>query len=487
MLVHTLTPTPANPLNGLPSSEKTGVDPDDFASTAVTVPHTGGTAVTITFSNPVGSGPEALVAGAFVDLTQTPVPTAASVINCSTVGTSSLGTCTTAAPAGITVEPGDLIEQVIATVTSNLAASSPATACSSGSANPVSNGTGALPCTVPTGPTTTNGDGGLEGFGISAANANNLTMAIFNANAPNRAYINGVAVYCNQANALPTTKIENCTTGPGGSALTVSSGAPVTSDPIVPATAQQTSGLVAPDGIVGVLPSYPGAPANATVVMYTEKILNYYDVGYTGSATKFATNMSIPFTTFPGTAAVEPGVGPQPTPSASGTTRPTSSSRRRAAGSPPVPSGGTLTGCSGGTVGDAIAKNSYLGGPGAATVAGPTLAQTGEGSATNAQKLLKNNEDETVLRVAYTTDGITFSSAGLANNGVISGASNGASNYQDISNPGLHGEPVEPERLRHPGHHRRHRDALRGLGRQHRRQPRRQLRAVPVRGLGRRR
>ena len=37
-----------------------------------------------------------------------------------------------------------------------------------------------------------------------------------------------------------------------------------------------------------------------------------------------------------------------------------------------------------------------------------TLGLTGEGSATNAQKLFKNNEDLTVLRVAYTTDGINF-------------------------------------------------------------------------------
>ena len=53
----------------------------------------------------------------------------------------------------------------------------------------------------------------------------------------------------------------------------------------------------------------------------------------------------------------------------------------------------------------------------------PTLALTGEGS-TSAAKLFKNNEDLTVLRVAYTTDGVNFSTAGLANGGVISGENN---------------------------------------------------------------
>ena len=42
-----------------------------------------------------------------------------------------------------------------------------------------------------------------------------------------------------------------------------------------------TSGLVAPDGIVGTLPSYPGAPAGSTIVMYTEKEFAYYVAGTT--------------------------------------------------------------------------------------------------------------------------------------------------------------------------------------------------------------
>ena len=42
-----------------------------------------------------------------------------------------------------------------------------------------------------------------------------------------------------------------------------------------------TTGLKAPDGIVGTLPSYPGAPAGSTVVLYTEKLLAYFIVGTT--------------------------------------------------------------------------------------------------------------------------------------------------------------------------------------------------------------
>ena len=41
-----------------------------------------------------------------------------------------------------------------------------------------------------------------------------------------------------------------------------------------------TTGLVAPDGIVGVHAELPGrAPRGATAVMYTEKELNYYLAG----------------------------------------------------------------------------------------------------------------------------------------------------------------------------------------------------------------
>ena len=44
-----------------------------------------------------------------------------------------------------------------------------------------------------------------------------------------------------------------------------------------------TTGLDAPDGIVGTLPTYPGAPAGSTVVLYTEKILSYFIEGTTNA------------------------------------------------------------------------------------------------------------------------------------------------------------------------------------------------------------
>lgn len=435
LLVHTLNPTSADPLSGLQSTEETGVDPDDFAAGAVKVLQTGApTTATISLAYPVGNGLEQLVPGEFVDLTATPTPTAATVIKCAGVAAQSLTGCSTPSAAGIDVSDGDLIEQVIATILSGLAASSPATGCT-------------LPCTVPKGPNTTTGDGGLKGFNIAGTNPNNLTLATLNADAPNRAYIDGVAVYCTQANALPTSKIENCTTGPKGSPLSVSAGDPLTSDPIVPATAQQTTGLVAPDGIVGVLPGYPGAPAGSTIVLYTEKLLNYFIVGYTGGKTTFSAGMSIPFTSFPNTSSASFGSAPYTVAIGDATPSPNTIIMETCSGL----SVNTLTGCNGGPIGDTISKNSYIGAPGAATVSASTLAEIGEGSATNSQKLLKNNEDLTVLRVAYTTNGVDFSSTGLANDGVISGASNGASNYTDINNPASTTSPANLNMYGSPG------------------------------------
>jgi hypothetical protein len=451
MLVHTLTPTESNPLAGAPATEPTGLDPDDFALAGVTVPFTGGTAQTITFATPVGTGPEALVPGEFVDLTQTPKPTTASVITCTGVGTSSLTGCTTTASAGIIVKPGDLIEQVIGTVAD-------------------------ASDTVPAGPNTTNGDGG---FGTIDVNfASQTTATIINNNAPNRVYIDGVAVYCAQSNANPTTAIENCTTGGGNSALTVVSGDPITMDPIVPATATaQTSGLIAPDGIVGVLPSYPTTgtvPAGATYVMYTEKVLGYYVAGTTTNtgSVKFSTG-TVTFTPSASDTGTSTGPVPSdmPVPSAVSAATPvtiylgdTTKSIIVADVCTSLSDGAstdTLSGCTlapaySGDSGDSFNKTSMVGAPGAATVSDTTLQLTGEGvsqpaSTKNIAKLFKNNEDLTVLRVAYTTDGINFSDANLANAGIISGASGGASSYSDINNPSSTTSPSNLNAYATPG------------------------------------
>jgi hypothetical protein len=422
MLVHSLTPTATNPLTGLPASEKVGIDPDAFVPSGdgVSVPSTGGPAVTINVTT-VGTpnSPDQLLPGGFVDLTQDPTPMASSVITCTGVGTSSLTGCTSANTTGISVAPNDLLEQVIGYVN------------------------GAV--TVPSGPNTSTGDGGLGTINVVTTSGgttkgftNAITGTTYNVNAPNRAYINGVAIYCDQANANPTTKMEDCTTGPGGASLSVATGSPITSDPIVPATASETNGLVAPDGIVGVLPSYPNngtVPAGATYVVYTEKELAYFVAGTTTNSSSTAFSSSIPFIAslyesadMPVTISPANPVTVQIGDTTASTIVPVTCTGLTTGTTD------TLTGCSGFTAGDKYSSTSLIGAPGADTVSAATLALTGEGS-TSTAKLFKNNEDLTVLRVAYTTDGINFSSAGLDNNGIISGASNGATNYQDINNP----------------------------------------------------
>lgn len=434
MLVHTLTSTGANPLAGLPATEKTGIDPDAFATATSAVPATGGTGATISL-NQTGqaNSPEQLVPGPFVDLTLTPTPTASNIITCTGVGTTSLTGCTTATHGGVTISSGDLIEQVMAVV--------------GNAADPVGG-------TIPTGPNITTGTGGIGNLYVTFSN--NITATIYNNNAPNRIYVDGVPVYCNQANATPTQKVEDCTTGAGGPSVTAAVGDPILSDPIVPATAQQTNGLVAPDGIVGVLPSYPGAPTGSTVVMYTEKLLNYYMAGVTsaagtytsnptGSTITFYTNpntssaLPTPTTAHPVTVIVSDDTAKTDIPATcTGLTVPSGSMQSNV-----TPQTESLTGC---TVPAADSGHTYttktrIGAPGLTTESSATLAKTGEGS-TNQDKFFANNEDLTVLRVAYTTDGINFSTSGLDNGGVISGQSNGSANYTDINNPSSTADPA---------------------------------------------
>jgi hypothetical protein len=460
MLVHALDPTSGDPLNGAPATEKVGIDPDAFATNTapLPIPFTGGTPVAIPLnSTGLAGSPEQLIAssgtpGSFVDLTSTSTPNANTVIKCTGTTATSLTGCTTTDSAGLTITQNDLIEQVIGTTTG-----------SSG--------------TVPAGPNTTAGDGGLSSIGITfATNGNSSTSVvanILNANAPNRLYLNGVAIYCAQSNASPTTKIENCTTGPGNSALNYSAGSILTSDPIVPSTATaQTNGLVSPDGIVGILPSYPGLPSGDTAVMYTEKILNYYEAGVTtnGSATKFNTNFTLSFTpsaSFEGFSSQGvPSDMPSPSSVTSGSPVTvyigdiTNSSIVAATctGETGGTTTATLTGCNVPVAnqGDSYNSTSFIGAPGAAITSNSTLGSIGEGagaspSAKNVAKLMKNNEDLSILRVAYTSDGINFSDSGLANSGVISGQSNGASNYTDITNPSSQVSPSNLNAYATPG------------------------------------
>ena len=486
MLVHSITPTASNPLQGAPATEQTGVDPDDFASSAAAVPYCSGatsgsdsaitadpcagSSVTIPFTNLIGTGADAMSAGEFVDATVTPNPTASDVIYCSGVTSNSLTGCITNNAAGISISPNDLVEQVIGVVNSDVAgaaeADSPVTdslECNSGSPVPVSSTSSSttMPCDVPAGPNTTNGDGGLGGFTLYAdptssdgnfvapapfTAADDYIMNSINNDVPMRLYIDGTAVYCTQSNFAPSTELEDCTTGPQGQALEVHVGDPVISDPIQPATAKMTTGLVAPDGIVGTLPSYPGAPSGSTVVMYTEKVLNYFDVGYLPAGT-FGHLSSMTFTDFPNSlsAPLTPSGGVYTVTIGDFTAQ--EPVTVTCTGYTTTATTGTLTGCTNNapSPNDVITSKSYVEAPGATEVPLSTLEQIGEGKSgsKSGEKNFGNNEDLTVLRVAYTTNGVNFSTESLANGGVISGQGieNGSS-YNDISNPDQTASPT---------------------------------------------
>ena len=186
--------------------------------------------------------------------------------------------------------------------------------------------------------------------------------------------------------------------------MTPTVGDQVTAEPIVPATARATTGLVAPDGIVGTIESYPGAPKGARIVIYTEKLVN-----------KFAPTST--------TAAVGLGAGPFTIPVGS------TSGLLLSGGSITISLGSTngmqsvtctgetaspasLTGCGGGT--GSVIKGSLVGEPGACVAPLSTLSQIGEGKST-AKSLFGNNEDFTDVRAAYTYNGIDLTDLGPVN------------------------------------------------------------------------
>jgi hypothetical protein len=525
LIVHQLNASESNPLassyytsGSLPASEATGIDPDAFenggSGTSVTVPITGGVVATIpitSIGSSAGPSPEEFVSGAFIDLTATPTPAPGDVINC-TAGSgpiTSLTSCTTAGSSSITVNNGDLIEQVLGFVDTSASGTT----------------------SIVHGPNTTGGDGGTAkiyltataaGDGASKSGAsfvNPLTGATYNTDAPGRVYVNGATVYCAQGNNNPTTEVENCTV-PGSTNLTIAAGAVVTGDPIVPSTAYNpegpdssgsvtdamTNGLVSPDGIVGTVPSYPetspgAVPSGATYVMYTEKELMYYVPGLANLTTGTG-QCNGTFTTSTGGCTISYTVQPYasqslPTTSnsvtvtmgatcsvaANGTCTYGGNTYESSATSGATPTNdatfvtvtcsggvnettGVLSGCSipsSGTSGTwTYVATTYVAAPGAALVPDATLELTGEGSTSSskaAEKLFGNNEDLNVLRVAYTTDGVNFSDAGLVNNGIISGENNCQSGspssacstgssvglsspYDDITNPSVQTSPT---------------------------------------------
>ena len=256
--------------------------------------------------------------------------------------------------------------------------------------------TAATAVTVPAGPT---GDGVTITVGSTA-----------NFEQPGHFNVDGHIVDCND-NSATATEFTGCTTR-DGSGVTISAGDAVTADSVIPADAQQTSGLVAPDGIISVLPHYKGAPKGAVAVLYTEKIVNYYTPTTTTAA------VTLPADTIPvadtsalalSNGSIEVYLG-------------------TSAGIQDLTCTGltatSLTGCTGGT--GSVAKGSSLGAPGAAIAPYAALSLTGEGK-NKPKSLYGNNEDYTVARVAYTYDGLHFTDLGQ-----ISGLNDPTSNSSSV-------------------------------------------------------
>ncbi len=392
LLVHSVNPSATDPVSGVAADESVGTDPDTFAGTGgASVPASGSGTTTIPVTT-LGSGAELVGAGQFED-TNAGSPSG-SVITCTGTSSNVLTGCSTANPSGLSVGSGDPLVQVVGDATT-------AVTIPQGPNSPLENGGATLLLTAP------------------------LTT-IEAANLPGRFYVDGATVYC--VNNNNPNELDNCTTTQSGG-VPVSVGDPVTTDPILPTDygqpggALQTVGLTAPDGIVGVIPgtvSYPGAQSGSTVVIYGEKVLNYYIEGTVTST------VSLPSSTIamtPSTSSAEPlpATGPMTIYLGSTTGSPGSIQAVTCA----AYSSGSFTGCTGGT--GSVKAGNDVGGPGAAVAPPGVLNAIGEGS-TKPKTLFKNNEDLTVLRAAWTTDGITFNDLGA-----ISGSDH--SHLTDINDP----------------------------------------------------
>jgi hypothetical protein len=423
LLVHNVQPNATDPLGSLEPTEPVGIDPNTYAESEVEVPTSGGVDIPVSTLGEASS-PEHIVAGLYEDY-NAPTPWK-SIITCKGTTTApapaELTGCTVAGSSALAVKAKDDLVQVIATAEKAY--------------------------TVPAGPNNTKGEGGLETLKITNGNSvvSPFTTFILNENAPNRLYIDGDTVYCTQSNANPTTKIEDCT-NTSGSPLALSAGSAITADPILPPNASVTTGLKSPDGIVGTLPSYPSAPSGSTVVLYTEKILDYFIVGttngYVEGSTYHSGTIALPKETINYTPSVHPS---EPLPASGsfkiylGTEKgqpiqQVTCTGATAATQLGVPAGSyDLTGCGGGT--GPVEAGFWIGGPHAAIAPYSELEKIGEGKDTSKgpEKLFSNNEDLTLLRAAYTTNGINFTDLG-AISGSTSGNGNDSGAYTDLSNP----------------------------------------------------
>ncbi|HXW44237.1 MAG TPA: hypothetical protein VEL03_05595 [Streptosporangiaceae bacterium] len=379
LLVHRLDQFGPDPLAGLPASQAVGVDPDTRAAATVAV---SATPVTLPVRT-LGTGPEQIGApGAPLDFEDLSAASpAAQAITCTGTGTDSLTGCTSA--AGVTVSAGDTLVEALSTVTTAV--------------------------TIPQGP---NDAAGMLGATVDITSPSASIASLFNANVAGRFYIDGATVYCVNVNGA-STQLSDCTTTQVGG-VTVSAGDLLTTDPIVPAHAGQTSGLVAPDGIVGTLRSYPGAPPGSTVIVYGEKILDYYAEATTTNAAALTLSSSTPITVpvtstdYPAYAAgsdgsytLQLGTGTKKSPGPAVAVTCTGEDATDFTGCTSI-AGNGLT----------LAPGDLVGAQDACTAPYSTLSQIGEGGS-SPLTLFKNNEDYTVLRAAYTYNGITFTDLGI--------------------------------------------------------------------------
>ena len=251
---------------------------------------------------------------------------------------------------------------------------------------------------------------------------------------------------CLTVNAFGASGLQTVTLNPGDN---------IAAFPEVPDTALATDpategdpvgpGLQAPDGVIGTFPArdVPGAPRHSTVLIYGEKIVGYWDPA-TLSASKNTTYRldSTNPVNLPVTALGWTGTGPQSEASLTGGNPPSATNTVPGIqlGYDAAAGGGSTSGivsvtCTGqsatagpsgtpellgctvpilptGDTSVTIVGGYTVGAPGACNAPSAALQATGEGS-TNPKTLFKNNEDYTVIRAAWTTDGINFHDLGI--------------------------------------------------------------------------
>ena len=202
------------------------------------------------------------------------------------------------------------------------------------------------------------------------------------------------------------TALQGCYLDGASAPATIPAGSTITTDPVVPPTATATTGLTAPDGILGVVPRWQvnrrlHIPWDATTFLYIDKQVSFFIPG------TLVSNLTLPITTptdIPVTGDYSSfGAG----------TYYVASNSDAASGPVAITCTGAtdtptdeLTGCTSSAT-DSIAKGSDVGAPGSCITPGTVLQTIGEGSL-KGKTLFKNNEDYAAVRMAYTTNGVTF-------------------------------------------------------------------------------